>query len=536
MGNNGTNLRESFLQFVAKLKEIRAKSGVKSEERIKVSYIASSLSFWYEKIRNTVDYKDEHLLRKYATERILNRLVFIEKKKEKLAESLITELIRGKYFPNDTIGVFKIQETEEIVEKYLFILEKLDLAAAETKSDKKITSWLFGIAAYEIERKLIPSFHEEKEVLAEFMYNAIKNDIAIVNDISERQKITQVYLAIIRAILKADHSILSFYLLKAHWPDWFGGNWRETADEFAKNVFSLKTAVEAEINHPLADKLLRFSKRRAVAYFIIFDLVSNNLSGISAKISSAKLSFLEDVRDACQARYKKARETLSTSFIRSVIYIFVTKIILAFVLEVPYELATAAVVNYTTLGINVIFHPSLMYLAGSSIKLPGEKNTGQIIREIEYVIYQKKRENPPYPVKFSLGSQIFGTIFSVFYLVMFAITFGAIILILDELKFNVVSGALFIFFISVVSFFALKISQPVRELNVIDRKDNFFGVMLDFFSIPIINLGRWISERFSQVNVFVFALDFIIEAPFKSFVKIFDDWIKFLKEKKEEIM
>lgn len=536
MGNNGTNLREPFLQFVAKLKDISGKPAVKSEDRIKVSYIASSLSFWYEKIRNTVDYKDEHLLRKYATERILNRLVFIEKKEKNLAESLITELIRGKYFPNDTLGVFKIRETDEVIGKYLFLLKKLNLDGDAKKSDKKMTSWLFGMAAYEIERKLIPSFHEEKEALAEFMYNTIRKDISILNDIGERQKITQLYLAIIRAILKADHSMLSFYLLKAHWPDWFEENWRETADEFAKSVFSLKRAIEGEISHPLGDKLLRFCKRRAVAYFIIFDLVSNNLSGVAGKISSAKLSFLEDVQEACLERYKKARETLSTSFIRSVIYIFITKTILAFVLEIPYELATAARINYTSLSINVAFHPVLMYLAGSSIKLPTEKNTGQIIREIEYIIYQKKHDTPPYPVKFSLGSQIFGTIFSVFYLVMFAVTFGAIIFILDELKFNVVSGALFIFFISVVSFFALKISQPVRELNVIDKKDNFFGVMLDFFSIPIINLGRWMSERFSQVNVFVFALDFIIEAPFKSFVKIFDDWIKFLKEKKEEIM
>ncbi len=523
------------MHFVAKLKEVNKKSVIKSEDRIKVSYIASSLSFWYEKIRNTVDYKDEHLLRKYATERILNRLLFIEKKRDKIAESLITELIRGKYFPNDELNIVKIGETEAIIKKYLFFFDKLDLKSDKSKTRKKLVSWLVGVAAYEIERNLIPYFHEKKELLCEFMYNTVKRDIVVANNLPEKQKITQIYLAIIRAILKADHSMLSFYLLKAYWPDWFGKNWEEVAGELFTNIFTVKHAVENEISHPLAEKLLRFSKRRAVAYFIIFDLVSSNLPRTVEKIASEKITFLEDVRDACLARYKKARETLSRSFFRSVVYIFVTKIILAFVVEVPYELWRQGLVNSISLGINVIFHPTLMYLAGSSIKMPGEKNTGQIIREVEYAIYQKKQGAPPYPTKFSFGSQIFGTMFYVFYLIMFAISFGAIIFILDKLRFSFVSGALFIFFISVVSFFALKISQSVRELNVVDKKDNFFGVAFDFFSIPIINLGRWISERFSQVNVFVFVLDFIIEAPFKSFVKIFDDWLKFLKEKKEEL-
>lgn len=148
MGNNSANLREPFLQFVAKLKDISGELAVKSEDRIKVSYIASSLSFWYEKIRNTVDYKDEHLLRKYATERILNRLVFIEKKEKNLAESLITELIRGKYFPNDTLGVFKIRETDEVIGKYLFLLKKLNLDGAAKKIGQKnniLAFWNGGV-------------------------------------------------------------------------------------------------------------------------------------------------------------------------------------------------------------------------------------------------------------------------------------------------------------------------------------------------------------------------------------------------------
>ncbi|MFA4834081.1 MAG: hypothetical protein WC619_04540, partial [Patescibacteria group bacterium] len=42
-------------------------------QKIKVSEVISKMAFYYEKIRNSVDYKEENLLRKNAVERILKR-------------------------------------------------------------------------------------------------------------------------------------------------------------------------------------------------------------------------------------------------------------------------------------------------------------------------------------------------------------------------------------------------------------------------------------------------------------------------------
>ena len=53
---------------------------------------------------------------------------------------------------------------------------------------------------------------------------------------------------------------------------------------------------------------------------------------------------------------------------------------------------------------------------------------------------------------------------------------------------------------------------------------------------PIVAVGKWLTEKFSRINVFVFVLDFIIEAPFKIFVDIAEQWTKYVKERKEEIM
>src|SRR3989339_1925033 len=48
--------------------------------KIKVSELVSKMSFYYEKIRNMVDYEEEYLLRKNAIERILRRQIVIEGK------------------------------------------------------------------------------------------------------------------------------------------------------------------------------------------------------------------------------------------------------------------------------------------------------------------------------------------------------------------------------------------------------------------------------------------------------------------------
>jgi hypothetical protein len=51
----------------------------------------------------------------------------------------------------------------------------------------------------------------------------------------------------------------------------------------------------------------------------------------------------------------------------------------------------------------------------------------------------------------------------------------------------------------------------------------------------MIRAGRWISIRAPRVNIFLFFFDFIIEAPFKALVELIENWLAFLREKREEI-
>jgi len=119
---------------------------------------------------------------------------------------------------------------------------------------------------------------------------------------------------------------------------------------------------------------------------------------------------------------------------------------------------------------------------------------------------------------------------------MYAVSFGAIIYGLRKIDFSIASMAIFLLFLTMVSFFSLRIMKNARELIILQKKENFRAVILTFLAIPILRVGRWISLNSSKINIFIFIFDFIIEAPFKMFVRIFEDLIVYIKEKRDEMM
>ena len=72
----------------------------------------------YEKVRYLVDYKDEHVIRRSAIERILKRILFIENKQE-AGKALLHELVSGRYLPNDTIPESEAVAIQAIVMSFV---------------------------------------------------------------------------------------------------------------------------------------------------------------------------------------------------------------------------------------------------------------------------------------------------------------------------------------------------------------------------------------------------------------------------------
>ncbi|MGB9637340.1 MAG: hypothetical protein ACPLY7_00900, partial [Microgenomates group bacterium] len=95
------------------------------------------------------------------------------------------------------------------------------------------------------------------------------------------------------------------------------------------------------------------------------------------------------------------------------------------------------------------------------------------------------------------------------------------------------SEIVFIFFLSVIAFFAYRISQIAKIYlwkGVGEENPSLFSMV----SLPILTIGSRLSVGLSKLNFLAFAFDFILEAPFKLILGFIDDWVGFLSIKKEE--
>lgn len=500
--------------------------------KIHVSSTISRMAFLYEKIRVAIDYKDEHLLRKNAIERILKRWLLQGKIETFDIRTLIVELVRGGYLKNDSVPETVVYDVKKILEKYLSLMKQSSFLK---KGEERYTlnEWILGLLSVEIENRFFPGF--QNQALIEYAYSLLNDKVAVdEEDADEKTKNTQLYIAIQRAVMKSDDALIRYGLFKLYYPDWEMAS-ENLINEIARHIDVLKATIENQINHPIGGLIYRQVKRYIIILQILKDIIKENPYKADEILSNPYI-LEEKIMKACEKRYKRARTKLRRSTTRAVIYIILTKTVLAFILELPYDILAFNTVHLTALITNVIFHPLLLIFIAANIYIPAKKNTEKVVEAIRGLIYTDEKEFIftifKKPIK---RRKTMGLVFNTLYLFVFAISFGIIIYILRYFQFNAVSIFLFLLFLCLVSFFGIKNRETMRELIIIDKKRGFIGSLLDFFTLPIIRMGRWLSVKAPKINVFTFVLDFIIEAPFKTLVEVLDEWMNFIKEKKEEI-
>ena len=398
-------------------------------------------------------------------------------------------------------------------------------ASKRWKGKNKLFDWTLSVAACEIEECLVPLVRED--AMVELMYKIIRPDIDLVQEMEdEKDRNIQVYLAIYRSLIKSDEEILRYHLFNFYIPKWKEAD-PELIQKVANNIEQIEDKIDKQINHKLSSPLFRYLKKFAPLFVILQDIISENIDNIEEALND-QVKLETEIRKACQKRYYQASVKLSRGVIRSIIYIFFTKTILAFLIELPYDRVFLNHIKWIPLGINIVFHPILMSIIATSIKVPAEQNTRRIIQGIKEIVYgiedrvilRKKKQ-------ITRRGTLSKILFSLFYTLTFIISFGLIFWALSALEFNIVSGFLFVFFLTIVSFFGLRLRYAATELVVIGKRENIITILIDFFTLPILNVGRWIASKTSKVNIFLFILDFIIEAPFKVITETIEDWVSF---------
>ena len=178
----------------------REQNKLETEEdapKIKVSELVSRLAFYYEKIRNSVDYKEEYLLRKSSILRILKRQVIIEGqlkilKAEDIAKNVLLELIRAGYLPNNKLPESKIGELSLVIDKYLRLRRYCLAKITNDKEKHELSQWILTMASAEIEEKLCAD--PVSQIMVSNMYELLSHHIALPeNSIYQPDKDIQIY-------------------------------------------------------------------------------------------------------------------------------------------------------------------------------------------------------------------------------------------------------------------------------------------------------------------------------------------------------
>jgi len=511
---------------------------------IHVDEVASKVAAFYEKVRGIIDWKEEHLLRRRAIERVIKRRFFSganitngKVSDQEIAKPLVLELVRGGHFPNDRIEEKKIPQIQKAINKYVFILNHSSNKEKKEKSKLQLYNWLCSIAACEIEEILTPSSKER--ALIDYMFKLMKERIKLnegvlkFKGVSEKEKEIQIYIAVQMALFKLDAPVISYHLLKYRYPDWKNIS-EDRLREVAENIYSLWKKIEKDLNHPLADKFYRVCEKYDTLYLLLGDVLSTSHQEIETKIKNPE-ALEESIKEAYNKRVKTLKSRLRRAAFYSTLSIFLTNIVSLLAIEIPATKLLTGHFNLLAIGVDIIGPTFLMFLLVITIKPPKKENLPKIIMETMKIVYKREKKDTYEIRAFAKRSFIVNFIIHFLYTIGFTIAVGLIILGLYQVNFPPLSYLIFIIFLSLIAFAGAKIRQRAKELQVVEEKESILHFFFDPFAIPIIQLGKWLTIRWKRYNVIAAVFSALIDMPFTVFIEFVEQWRYYLKEKKEEI-
>jgi hypothetical protein len=513
-----------------------------------VDELASKVAKFYESVRRIIDWKEEHLIRRVAIERILKRSLISEisgiqlisgLNPNRLAEPLILELIRGGYFQNDSVPKSKIFEVQVLLRKYIYLLKNNNLARDVTSLDIKTKvefyNWLLSIAACELEELLDPPLRETGliNLMTTAIYRGVKVDDS--EKLNKEEIYLQAYIAVHKTLFNLDSPIISYRVIRYKYPDLFEKP-EETLPKFAEDIINIWNQIKDDLVSPLGRELFRVCERYDVVYRIIGDIYNKNEDSPSLirKRIVNPIELDRMVTEEYNARIKTLKTRLFRSAIFSTLSIFLAGSVSLFIVEVPLAKLFFGSFSPLAMFVDIMIPTVLMFILVAIIRPPKKSNREKVISEVRKVIYKEYEKNIYEITMRKKNRWLMNLIFIFLYLVG---GIGSLIFIFWVFKLvNVPWTSLYIDTanIAVIVSAALIIRAKSKEITI-EEEGGFLEFLTDFFTIPLAKIGQWLSEKWKEYNfvsVFFIAL---IDSPISSFITLIEEWRGFIKERKSEI-
>lgn len=508
---------------------VRSPTADSLDATINSNTLITKAGSWYEKLRNLVEYQEEHNIRRSAMERILRRHLHFGAV-HGLGLPLLREYVSGGYLPNNTVPEKVAIQVEAIVGKYMLLARNLKPSPGFDAAE--LRKWCISFAATEVHNLFFPN--TAAELTTDALHTTALMRLKFTAAVSEAKLFSQCYIACRRTLLRSTDAETVYALLLKYFPNLTFVKTEAEVVVLAEPLSRGLVATVRQLKKPLTWRIAAKLKNYSIYFSLLKDVLEQQGPTASMTIINNPSELNNYVRKILEARYEITNKQIVRRGLRAVAYIFFTKMLLAIALEFPYDLFFLGIVDYQALTINVLFHPLLLLLMTRGIAKLGPSNTTAVLNGVNKSIYDPNNL-PVIVINNKPNRGWWMILFSILYLGLFILTFGAIISGLRVINFSTVSIILFIFFLALVSYFGLRIRHLAKVWKAETPNERGFSSLLNLITLPILRVGRWLSTTFSSINIFVFIMDFIIEIPFKIILRALDAFLGFVREKREEI-
>lgn len=473
----------------------------------------------YEQLRNAAENTDEHLLLQNAIRRFFKQL-FIVRDETLVRQSgteLVIELTFAGYIPNDNVAPEQIEAITELACQHYVAFEKLQKRRS-INADRS-TSWVLETLSVRVAQLIAPK--ERDVAFMDFAYEYFEQAIPrdAVSKTTRDEYGAALYVAIHRALMKSDAATARAGLLLRY------GVSVEHLDQFV----AYNQKIDALLQGSVDDELYRIVDRQGAPLRIVRRMMETRED--VPELLLKREVFLEAFEQQVAKEYTNIMGRINRAIMRSVMFLIITKFLIGIAIEVPYDMWAHGAILWQPLIINLFFPPVYMVLLRFTLNTPGYANTSALVNRVDTMLYSDSTTL----VRRQLGGRKYSIVFSALYGASSLVVFAATIWILLLLNFSLVHIAIFFFFFSAASFLGFRLSRMIRDLEIVRSVSNGLTFVRDTIYLPFVVAGRWMSDKYAQVNIVSIILDMLIELPLKTILRLVRQWSAFIDDRKDRI-
>src|SRR3989344_9097908 len=432
----------------------------------------------YEIARNALEYRADHLVRRAAIERILKRQLVFGGSTTELTDNLMTELKWATY----------LTEVEEELPKKKEIREVLDQYLPALNSGSVSHDWLVGLISAHIEDVVNPNV--DYHMFTPFAFHALRTRVKIPN--VENLDLV-LFVAVDRVYSLSDEQQLSYHLLRLLK--------KQTGKQGAELLELAWEHFQAAVKSSALNPVTAFVRRQVGPLVLVRDMYFADPEHFVGAIST-KENFWPAADMVLDSQLGLAGRRINTATWRSLIYVFLTKMILVILLEMPFERAISGHVNWTTTSVNMVFPVLFMWLMAATIKLPDEREQERLLTRAWQVVsdFEAIPASSEVMLSTSRSSRGWFILYYLLYGAFFVVTFTLIVWGLTSVGYTAASILVFLFFLSIVAFFAYRIRQTALIYSY-NPKATLRSSLVDSLMLPIVVVGGALSSGVARFNL-----------------------------------